>query len=549
MLVAILGALLLATGAVGWGHGLWSCLRFVAGKPRDELPIGVLGLMGLFAIANLAVVYNFFSALDAVFSGSMLSIGGLLALHLCTRSNTTDLRTRAAVMGMLVAAFALAAVATTPGYDAGLYHLPYQLWMRSEKIVLGLANLHGRFGFNSILEPLMASAWLPPHDLAMAQMVPALIKAFFFSTLYEEVKFGRRKERSSVYLALVLIAGYVLARWMLRLASESWAGTDTWTGLVLLLGYYYCLVALNGRNNSDLWVGIFFILFASEMKVSSAFALPVALVAALWTLRQSGLRALPLTETAALSLCFLPWLLRNILLSGCVVYPATLSCLPGLPWSAAGAAAVDLSWTKAWARAPNTGLVHLHGWAWLPIWLENKTVFFVNAAIILCGLTTAAIFVGGRSTNAGWSWQLASAISVCGILPLVAWFFSAPDLRFAFAHIVMFLVLPGFLFLAMRETYEPVRIREFALILFLVLPWVLTTQQAIDKFDWYRTYPMIQHRALILEPPAVVQGDYFGTRPSVGDQCWLATPGCTPDQRRIVEERRWGFRMFRAEGS
>jgi hypothetical protein len=548
MLVAIIGALLFAICAIGWGHGFWSCLKCLSGKPRDELPIGVLGLMGLFAIANLAVVYNFLSPLDPVFFNAMLAIGAVLALHLGTHSDSTGLRKRASVIAMLVACFGVTALAGMPGYDGGLYHLPHQLWMRSDKIIIGLANLHGRFGFDSILEPLSAAAWLPHNDLRMVQMVPALFKGFFFATLYEEVRFGHRTERSSEYLALALVGGYVLARMILRLANESWAQTDTWPGLSLLLGYYYCLLALHSRNSNDLWLALFFMLFAAEMKISAAFSLPMVLVAALSNFRHKEPRRLPLAEAGLLLMCFLPWLARNTLLSGCLVFPVTITCIPGLPWSSASAAVEHTGQSMAWAREPKTGVV-AQGWAWLPLWLTERTRFFINAAIIFGSLTATAVLIGRQASKAGWGLPLVFVVFLAGaIFPLSVWFASAPDLRFAFGPIVMLLVLPGFLYLTTRELRVVRRMKWASLILFLMVPVIWAVQQVIVDYSRYKDYPFFQHRALVLEPPSVRPGEYFGTMPAIGDQCWLAAPGCSPEQKHITEEKLWAFRMFRVVG-
>ena len=40
--------------------------------------------------------------------------------------------------------------------DAGLYHLPYISILNSEKIILGLSNLHFRFGHTSVIQYLSA---------------------------------------------------------------------------------------------------------------------------------------------------------------------------------------------------------------------------------------------------------------------------------------------------------------------------------------------------------------------------------------------------------
>ena len=48
--------------------------------------------------------------------------------------------------------FSLSTYTTGLSYDAGLYHLNNHLWMKTEKIVIGLSNLHMRYGYSSIYD-------------------------------------------------------------------------------------------------------------------------------------------------------------------------------------------------------------------------------------------------------------------------------------------------------------------------------------------------------------------------------------------------------------
>ena len=46
------------------------------------------------------------------------------------------------------------------GYDAALYHFPHQTWIREEKIIFGLSNIHDRFGLISIYNYFGANLWV-----------------------------------------------------------------------------------------------------------------------------------------------------------------------------------------------------------------------------------------------------------------------------------------------------------------------------------------------------------------------------------------------------
>ena len=55
-----------------------------------------------------------------------------------------------------VSVFLLIALSNTYRPDAGLYHLPYINILNENKIILGISNLHQRFGHTSIMQYLSA---------------------------------------------------------------------------------------------------------------------------------------------------------------------------------------------------------------------------------------------------------------------------------------------------------------------------------------------------------------------------------------------------------
>jgi hypothetical protein len=167
---------------VGWGSGVWSLAQY-AGRLEQDLPgFGARGMLGLSTVASIATLTNFFVPIGLSFSVTMLGAGMLMLVYYGWAKHRLK---PLAPIAIVVSVFGLIAITTPAGYDAGLYHLPHEYWIRTEKVVFGLANLHGRFGFNSMLEPLLASAWLPGPDLGVAQLLTILFSVFFLLELLE----------------------------------------------------------------------------------------------------------------------------------------------------------------------------------------------------------------------------------------------------------------------------------------------------------------------------------------------------------------------------
>ena len=67
-------------------------------------------------------------------------------------------------------------------YDAGLYHLPYQNFLMSEKIIFGLANI-SRFGFSSI-QDYMSSILITKNFIFNKFLIGSYL-VIFFAFLYD----------------------------------------------------------------------------------------------------------------------------------------------------------------------------------------------------------------------------------------------------------------------------------------------------------------------------------------------------------------------------
>ena len=46
------------------------------------------------------------------------------------------------------------------GHDAGLYHVPFQTWIKNHKITIGLSNLHTRYALTSAYDYLSSMFWI-----------------------------------------------------------------------------------------------------------------------------------------------------------------------------------------------------------------------------------------------------------------------------------------------------------------------------------------------------------------------------------------------------
>jgi hypothetical protein len=135
----------------------------------------------------------------------------------------------------------------------------------------------------------------------------------------------------------------------------------------------------------------------------------------------------------------LPWLVRNVALSGCFVFPAAGTCVVDRPWSVGAASARNLTaWIASWARRPSrTPEEVLGSWDWLRTWPdlygtdENRVLVLLFAGGVVMWLLLVRAVT--RSVAVPF------AIALAG---LAYWFASAPTPRFGYAYVYPLALMP-----------------------------------------------------------------------------------------------------------
>lgn len=531
----------IALGSVGLGSLFLSAL---APGVLDErpAPLALAGLAGLFVAAMVALVANFLAPVTWHLAAVLLGVG-LVCLGYNFR-RIDRLQWIALAAGSLV--LAVMASVQHEGYDGGLYHLPIQLWIVEEKVVFGLANLHGRYGFNSLNEMLLVLGWLPGDDLVVARLMAGLYGLFFVLLTLD---FGRSTaEYPDLQFLSVFLGAFFGFNWAAVSIPMGWTNTDNPAAVAALASIITAYASLRRGDRNLLVVSFFLAAFSILLKTSIFVVALVPFGVAVLMARRAGWSRIPFWRIAAISIVFLPWMARSFVMSGCLAYPAAITCLP-VPWNAADHAVEDAQWIIAWARAPNTGLVHLAGWDWIPIWFEaNKRslVVVVIAAVAGIGLALAL----PRQVLARVPRDGALLISVWAVLACAMWFFSAPAVRFGTAQLMILAAVPG-LWAAViarrgwgteRIAWRPTAFIALGLIVAVALPG---------------NRPGIRNLSLAFGPlriaPVAFRTEDGIRRPSSGDRCFVTPRPCSTDGTTLTAEI-GSYRIFypelsRAEGT
>ena len=430
MIIIFLTLLAWSFAIVGFGIILFFMRRKLSPHPVNERLQLVELFFGLLVLATLASAINFFVAITPLVVVIFLLIGWWLCWLRLVRIGRVNFS-----KGWLIFLFVWLAFvsfwATQPprNPDSGLYHIQSIRWINENRLPLGLANLHQRFGFNTFWFPLASALTLPVAEWKEVNCfsVSALL-VYFFGIAVAKAVLALRKDGllvQDLYLSLsmLVVLGTVFRR---NISSPS---PDLAVLILCILLVYFGLQALNTTAN---WAILSFqlillALFAVTIKFT---AIPLLLIP-LTVLIFARSNQIPISWKRLFAYCLvfggvigMIWLFRGIALSGCVAFPIAESCSKNLAWSIPRSMAKE-EWMWDQAVARNLISPVILGWDWLSPWFSATlgSLDFV-LPVVLIFASFILLLKENFSSPALW-------LSFPLLLGITFWFFTAPDIRFA----------------------------------------------------------------------------------------------------------------------
>jgi hypothetical protein len=461
-------------GAIAAGFAAYGYGSRLARKLKVEGNWGERGLLGLFALAAIATALHFFFALSNPWIRFPVVVAGCA---LATFEFHKPSRQQAMLLGgcAVIAVFCwLQPMNFQPSYDTGLYHLQSVRWNLDSPITPGLANLHGRLGFNSTLFLLEALL-----DIESTHWLVNYLTAVFVL-----IAFALRMPHP---FAIAAVSAFFAVPKIVN-----WLGVTDADRMISAL-VVYCVLLMILEETTLL------LLLATLAVTVKVFAAPVWVAAFFFVWRNGSLRK-PATILAVLTLAMFG--VRGLFLSGCAVYPAGFTCLSSLPWAVLP---VQARWDdlciRAWGRdaADPDFLRVLSSWDWFPQW-RSEFLRDPQALFAICGCIAGyvALRVWKRGPNP------AAAISVAGALAF--WFFTAPGIRYG----QCFLIAAGILGLSRL----PWRREYMAAIATVMLAWAF----------WNRPAKML----VTIPDVSAYQTSAGIWMPKTPERCWNHAVPCTP---------------------
>ena len=535
------GILLLVSSWIGWGY--WT-LRPAVGRRCVEAPrvfdCAVAGLGALFAFGFLA---NQFTALGPWTGDAAMAVGLAGCARFLLRRRAGEPWRAQALIAVAAALYLAAGIrCVSLHYDSGLYHLPFIEWLRAGPLPLGLANLHVRFGYFSSWFVVAAAEGASRLHPDLLYLMNGAAGVAGIGALAETALPAMRTGRWS-FSSLFSMAGVVLAAAAAHPIFFTWMGASpspdvpaavfTLVALARLSEWLERPAAADPRAPAiALWAAA----LAVTVKVSQWPALLAAAAVLLWTglPSQAPDRRKMLRPAAAAAALLAIWEAGGLLISGCLLFPVSGTCVAGIPWSADPArVAAEAARVTAWARAPGRVFEQVQeGWQWAPHWWElmwpERPVLvhlLVAGAALLLATIALRLALGGGRRRPGEK-RAAAVTAATSLAAVAATALTAPDPRFCLGFLIA-LPAAAVAWLAAgpaRKLRKANRAAGAALALLIA--------SAVYNFHLVRLCGEGCAWRRLPVPPTHVRSTAAGLEikvPADTDQCWSVPPPCSPE--------------------
>jgi hypothetical protein len=442
-------------------------------QEQVDLPLPIIIVMGVAILTTLASFLSLVIPLAGL-AAFLVLIGGLLISTTSGLFKNFRFPSWHFLVWILFAVTAITvlenSISAPINPDTALYHAQAIRWIESYRAVPGLANLYNRLAYNSswlVLNASLSFAFLKLRSFHLTNSIFLLTVMVYFGTGFQNILRKQPAVSDVVKSVLFFLPLYFYS------SSVSSPGTDLpatlliWIILILVLEK----VEKFGLDFDLYTVAIFSLaLFTASVKLSTIplFLLSALVIAQLilkkqwrWIVYLSGIGVIVI----------LPWVLRNIILSGYILFPVSQIDLFSFDWKnpleAVDATRTGILW---FARFPNKNwedYVRLAPTQWIPLWFESLS-FNQKLLTGLAFLSPLFFFIQTlkgpiRKFTAGYSIAF-----LTGYSGLLFWFLSAPDVRFGYGFLLLSIILGCTPFFLIRPLFEKPQL-AFARYSFVIL--------------------------------------------------------------------------------
>ena len=511
---------------------------FLSNKKNDNNKIFYLYFFGIIFVSFISLFLNFFIPL----SPKINLIVYILIILIYLAKNKFHIKFyhfKFLILSTLITFFLLA-YSDLNRPDAGLYHLPYISVLNENKIILGLSNLHFRFGHVSILQYIAAINYNSLFTINSINIPLASIVSFFFLYFFLDI-WSTKKNNNLIDLSKIFSL-FVFIYFIFKISRYSSFGNDA----VGHLSFFY-LISYVLKNkihklnlNKILLISVFTFLNKSTLGLVFFFPLTVYIFQNNFKFRHA------LINFFSLPIFFLVlWLIKNILVSGCLIYPIKSMCLESLSWTdIKKIEQVNLeseAWSKAWPdrEKKNLSMIEFNkDFNWYNAWSKKHFKYILKILIpyiIILILVTFYLLTQKKYENLNRDKDLNIRLSICYIICLLGtltFFLIFPLFRYGYSYLISSIIITFMLILKINKVvYTKFNIFKFIMITCLIIFFGKNSMKIFvntNKNIWPNIYSFDENNLIYKKTKLKIEDEFYYYIADKGDKlCMYSNSPCS----------------------
>ena len=343
-----------------------------------------------FLLGNITLVLNFFFSQQIIQPYFLFLFIAVILMNFYEKFNfDTDKKNLSILYVFIPLILFFSSYGMRLHFDATDYHLISQNWIRSSKIVFGLSNVYAGYGWSTIYEYIQANFWFNKNFIYLHYINVSFFISFY-QFLYINI-FSSKNGFLKVASINLLLFGFLDnfgfgGGGNTFLLFQTIGKPDLTSGIIFTITgllLFKCLLFDKKINNIEFFFISLFALFAFQLKILNSILIFLLVPFIFIYIKRNNQSFFSILKNNLLTLMFfIFYLIKNIIVTGCVIFPISLTCISKLSWT-------DKDFVKNYAegvRLGNFGIPNLSALnfnEWYSSWINNAYNFNVYRNFLL----------------------------------------------------------------------------------------------------------------------------------------------------------------------
>ena len=493
----------LTSSVILFGFGIIFNYLFLNDEDNHQSNIYETGIFGIIFLSFFALFLNFFLPINKLV-GSIISIVSTMSFFYFIYLYKKKLDLIFIILIASFVSFTLITLSNINRPDAGLYHLPFVSLLHESKIIIGSVNIHHRFGHISIIQYLSAIHNNYIFKTEFINVPLASIFSFYIIFIFKKFFDNLRKNdfgKIFINFLIIIFSFYAFNRY-----GNYGNDAPVHIFFFILIIFFLEINNLKEIQLNEFYKIVILSLFLITLKPFMVIVLLLPLI--LFYLNEKKLFWIKKKQFFICLFLISIWFLKNILISGCLIYPLNKSCIKSLIYFDEKNTLTRSYEGEAWSKGVpdskgkfSSHKEYIKKFNWLPTWKENhlkKIVekilpYLILLFLILIIVILRKIYFRENSNKSSIDEKdyilLFFSFYCCAI-----WFLKFPLYRFGMSFIFIFITLLFIFLLKKMENFNNFKFYNFiftTLIIVGVLGFLgKNFYRIVNKFDKkYNNYP------------------------------------------------------------